>query len=83
MMQATEHSIHVGVGLRPGFIRPQARFTGTAADLQVCLDPIQLQAVILFLEPDCQLLTSKRKYDKSGKFKRDANNEIEDSDVEE
>ena len=29
MMQATEHSIHVGVGLRPGFIRPQARFTGT------------------------------------------------------
>lgn len=45
--------------------------------------PIQLQAVILFLEPDCQLLTSKRKYDKSGKFKRDANNEIEDSDVEE
>ena len=45
--------------------------------------PIQLQAVILFLEPGCQLLTSKRKYDKSGKFKRDANNEIEDSDVEE
>ena len=28
MMQATEHSIHVGVGLRPGFIRPQARFKG-------------------------------------------------------
>lgn len=53
----------------------------SAADLMVCLDPQQLEATLEFLQPDCHALLSKRKYSKTGRFKRDQPEE-ENSDKE-
>ena len=52
---------------------------GVAADLMVCLEAKQLEAVLTFLQPDCEQLNSKREYKRTGRFKKNHQSEQEAS----
>lgn len=49
------------------------------ADLMVCLGAKQLEAVLTFLQPDCEQLNSKREYKRTGRFKKNHQSEQEAS----
>ena len=45
----------------------------------VCLGAKQLEAVLTFLQPDCEQLNSKREYKRTGRFKKNHQSEQEAS----